>query len=148
MRNRPFLLILAILLFVCPDLRADNVTLSANKAKASFSFSGGKIKFDHDNLMGDSNFKHYSGTIRPGETINLSLKALEGYGPDEGIGANQANISVSVAMKGSCVVVPAFRVPGHLARLSDCNPGPYHLLHPIRRAQRDAETAPDEPQYL
>lgn len=101
MRNRPFLLILAILLFVCPDLRADNVTLSANKAKASFSFSGGKIKFDHDNLMGDSNFKHYSGTIRPGETINLSLKALEGYGPDEGIGANQASITVSVAMKGS-----------------------------------------------
>ena len=92
---------LAVLLLAVPAARADNVTLESNKAKASFSFSGGKFHFVNDFQDGESNHKHYEGTIRPGETVKLSLKALGGYGEDEGIGGNQAFITVSVVRKGS-----------------------------------------------
>ncbi len=55
----------------------------------------------NDFLDHESNFKQYEGTIKPGETITLSMKALGGYSDEDGIGANEAHIMVSVVMKGS-----------------------------------------------
>ena len=103
MRNKGILPLLSLVawLICAPALRADNVTLESNKAKAHFAFRGGNFKFVKDFLDYSSTYKHYEGTIRPGETITLSLKALSGYGEDEGIGGNQAYITVSVVRKGS-----------------------------------------------
>ena len=103
MRNKVLITVLCLAAWLCcaPAAKADSVTLESNKAKASFSFKGGKFEFVNDFLDHESNFKKYEGTIKPGETITLSMKALGGYSDEDGIGANEAHISVSVVMKGS-----------------------------------------------
>ena len=103
MRNK-LLTVLASLaagLLCTPALNADSFTLKFDRAKASFSFSSGKVTMEEEHDSYDAHFRTYAGTIRPGETIQLGLTSLEGYGPDEGIGANSTFISVSVVMKGS-----------------------------------------------
>ena len=103
MRNK-LLAVLASLaagLLCTPALNADSFTLKFDRAKASFSFSGGKVTMKEESDSYDAHFRTYAGTIRPGETIQLGLTSLEGYRPDEGIGANSTFISVSAVMKGS-----------------------------------------------
>lgn len=83
MRNKVLITVLCLAAWLCcaPAAKADSVT--------------------NDFLDHESNFKKYEGTIKPGETITLSMKALGGYSDEDGIGANEAHISVSVVMKGS-----------------------------------------------
>ena len=67
MRNK-LLAVLASLaagLLCTPALNADSFTLKFDRAKASFSFSGGKVTMKEESDSYDAHFRTYAGTIRP-----------------------------------------------------------------------------------